>query len=95
MLDSKGMPLTPPLVRRVQRSWGETTPPLSLVPPCFPTKRSFILWIEMWTQRDEQASGFCVDCTKERKAAMVAQGRCSFPNVTFDRDSDGFPRGNR
>jgi hypothetical protein len=87
---------TPIMWRRAQHSWGDAQPTESLVPPCFPSLKQFTLWLELWTQKDEQKSGFCVDCTKERQLAMIANKRCSFPNTKFDRDPDtGLPRGNR
>lgn len=94
MLDIKGQPLTPVIMRRVHKAWSGAVPE-PYVPTCFPTRRWFLIWLELWTQRDDQASGFCVDCTPIYKARMVKQGKCEFPKVTFDTDSDGFTRGTR
>lgn len=35
----------------------------------------------------------CEDCLPQHQAAMLAANRCRHPEVTFQRDEDGFVRG--
>ena len=95
MLDDRGQPIKPALAARVRTAWGPLEPPRHVRPKCFSSLRQFLLWASTSPQPAQRESGFCTDCTPERKAAMDAGHRCEFPEVTFDRDEDGFVRGVR
>lgn len=93
MLDERGLPLDLVMRARVEEAWGGPDEvPETITPGCFPSKARFVAWLRSWTK---EPMTFCTDCTAQRKAAMVAQHRCAFVDVTFDVDSDGWTRGNR
>jgi len=59
---------------------------------------SFADWLRMRTGKRPDfipRIGFCEDCTPAFKAAMVAKGLCSNPQVRFAHDKEGAIRGYR
>lgn len=95
MLDERGQPLSAALASRVERVWAGATQPHDDVPRCFPSAKSFLLWLRSWSPGKDPEVTFCTDCTARRREAMASQDRCHFPNTTFDVDDDGWTRGNR
>lgn len=95
MLGEKGQPLEPAIIHRWRLAWRRDEYAENTLPPCFPTRASFVLWLNSWSPSKDPDVDFCTDCTAQRRDAMRAQGRCAFPDTTFDVDTDGWTRGNR
>ena len=81
------------VVRFVRRAsviaaWYPVKPPIQSTPKCFASRRQFERWIELYRPREMPASGFCVACTPEYKGRMLKEGRCHFPDTTWEEDED-------
>lgn len=63
-------------------------------PRCFPDRRSYVVWLQAahYTGGCFDA-GICTDCTAEYQARMLAERRCTQPNMRFAEDEDGFTQG--
>lgn len=65
-------------------------------PICFESRDQYNSW--RWAADRAGGvglSGYCIDCTPEYQARMIAEGRCSYPATTFKLDEDGEVVGQR
>jgi hypothetical protein len=67
-------------------------------PPCFGDTHQWHIWNKARVISQEVSDtpvNFCTDCTPEYKALMEVAQRCSYPEVTFQVDAEGWDEGVR
>jgi hypothetical protein len=54
-------------------------------PPCFESKKQCDQYMYMIRRVGQpmDSNNYCMDCTKEYKARMISEGRCSHPETKF------------